>query len=118
MFLHQPRDGVQIARAGMRSKRPPSRRRRPRGLDRGVNVRRRPLRNRSEFLSVRRIDGVEVLSRRGRLPSAADEMLETVAMTLQPGHRFFRILWSRPVFLAHKLFGNAHLTWRDSLFGL
>src|ERR1700682_6174384 len=46
MLLHQPRDGIQVACASMRGERPPSRRRRPRGLDRGVNVSRRPLRNR------------------------------------------------------------------------
>src|ERR1019366_8653335 len=109
MLLHQPRDGIQVARASMRSDPPPSRKRGPCGFDRRVNVRRRPLRHRCKFLSVRRIDGVEVLSRRGRLPSAADEMLEAVAMTLQPCRCFFRIFWSGPILHAHELFGNAHL---------
>src|ERR1700687_3215890 len=109
MLLHQPCDGIQVASASMRSQCSPSRRRGPRGLDRGVNISRRSLRNRREFLSVRRIDSVEVFSRRGCMPSAADEMLEAMAMTTQPCHRFFRILWSGPVFHAHKLFGNAHL---------
>src|SRR5229473_3488114 len=118
MLLHQPRNRIQVARAGMRAERPPPRRRGPRGLDGGVNIRRRALRNRSQFLSVRRIDGVEVLSSCGRLPSAADEMLEAVAMTTQPRHRFFRIFRSGPVFHAHELFGNAHWRLLDSYFGL
>src|ERR1019366_8980285 len=56
MLLHQPRDGIQVARAGMRSERAPSRRRSPRGLDRSINVRLRALGHRREFLSARRID--------------------------------------------------------------
>src|ERR1700732_1896436 len=119
MFLHRPPRGIiTVARSSMRSQGSPSRRRGPRCLDREVNVSRRPLRNRREFLSVRRIDGVEVLSRRGCMPAAADEMLEAVAMTPQPCHGLFRILWSGPVFHAHELFGNAHWRLLDSFFGL
>src|ERR1019366_4519069 len=110
MPLHQPRDGIQVARAGMRSERAPSGRRSSRGLDRHVNVRDRGLRNRRELLPVRRIDSVEILSRRGRLPTASHAMLETVAMAFQPGDCFLRILWSGPVFHAHEFFGYTH--WR------
>src|SRR5208282_2140868 len=101
MLLHQTRDGVQVARARMWSEGAPSRRRRSRGLDRGINIRGRPLCNRCKLLAVRRIDGVEVLSRRRRLPTAADEMLKAVAMTSQPRHCFFRIFWSRAVLHAY-----------------
>ena len=75
---------IQISRTRMRSERPPSRRRRPRRFHRGVNVGRRALRDRRELLAIRGIDGVEILSRRRRLPCAADEMLEAPSMTLQP----------------------------------
>src|SRR5271169_1156293 len=108
MLLYQPRNGVQITRARMRCQRPPSRRGRPRGFDCGVDVRRRALRNGSESLAARRIDGVEVFARCGCLPSAADEMLKAVAMALQPGDRFFGIFRSGTVFHAHELFGYAH----------
>ncbi len=118
MLLHQPRDGIQIARASMRSERAPSGRRSPRGFDRGINVRGRALRDRSEFLGVRRIDGVEVLSRRGSLPTASDEMLEAEGVAFQPGDCFLRIFWSGPVFHGYEFFGNAHWRLLNFFFGL
>src|SRR5579859_2839344 len=108
MLLDQAREGIQVPRAGMGSEGAPSRDSRPRGFDRGVDVCGRALRYRRELLAVRRIDGVEVLSRGGGLPVAADEMLEAVAVAAQPGQRFLGIFWSGTVFHAHEFFSNAH----------
>src|ERR1700690_2889052 len=111
MFLHQPCESVQVSRASMGSERAPCRRRSPRGFDRGINVRRRALRDRGEFLAIRRIDGVEVFSCGRCLPSATDEMLETKTVTLEPRCCFFGIFWRGAVFHAHEFFNNAHRLW-------
>src|SRR5580692_10885318 len=109
MLLHQPSDSIQIARASMRSELPPLRRRGPRSFYRRINIGRRALCYRGELFSVRRIECIEILSGRRRLPFAANKMLETIAMTLQPCDGFFGIFRGGPVFHTHEFFGDAHL---------
>ena len=89
MLLHQPRQRIQIARPRMRSERLPRWRRRPRRFHRCVDVRRGSLRHRRQPLPIRRIDGLEVLARRRRLPHAVDEMRKAPPMMIQPGEASF-----------------------------
>src|ERR1700683_4368662 len=114
MFLHQPRQRVKVPRPDVRRKRKPFGIRGARSLHGGVDVGGRSLGNRSEFLSVRRINGIEVFTGGGALPGTVDEVSEAMAVALQPGLRFFRIFRSGTVLHRHKFFSNAHVGWLDS----
>src|SRR5208282_598776 len=108
MFLNGPGHGVQIARARMRRKRLPLRKCFSRRLDRGINVRRRSLRDRRDFFSGRRIGRVEELAFDWWAPITANEVTEPALMLVEPDQCVFRILRRRAVLHGEKLFGYAH----------
>src|SRR4029077_686258 len=93
----------------MRSESTPFRRGSARGTNRSVDVSGAPLRDRSQLLTIRGIDSVEIFSAHRLLPGTADEMSKTIDMALQPYSCLFGIFRSGSVLHADKLFGNAHL---------
>ena len=84
MFLHEPRQRVEIACAGMRSKSPPFWRSGARSTNRRIDVRSTALSDRSQLLAIRGIERVEIFSGCGRLPRSADEESKAPAVALQP----------------------------------
>jgi len=108
MFLYEPRECIEIARTGMRSQGAPWRRGSTRGANGRVHVGSTALRDFSQPLAIRRIEGVEVSTGRGRLPGPADEKSKAASVTLQPRFRFFGIFRGRSVLHADKVLCDAH----------
>src|ERR1700724_560741 len=108
MFLHQPRQSVEIARAGMGREGLPFCRSGTRRANGSVNVSGTALSDDSQFLAVRRIERVEIFSGRRRLPRSADEESKAPPMALQPCSRLFGIFRSGSVLHREKFFGDAH----------
>src|SRR5579872_5268507 len=108
MLLHQPRQRVEIARAGMRSESTPFWSGRASRANRGVDVSNTTLSDRGQLFAIRRIGRIKIFSRRGRLPRSVDEESKAPAVTLQPCSRFFGIFRGGSVLHADKFFGNAH----------
>src|SRR5713226_4449794 len=116
MFLHLPGQCIEIARTRMRSEGLPRRQSAPRSLHRAVDVCSRSLCHRCEFFARGRISGVEIGSRRGRLPRAVYEMSEAPSVTVQPCESLARILRCRAVFHGHEFFDDAHALLLVSFF--
>src|SRR6266478_1117670 len=108
MFLHLPRQRIEVARTRMRSEGLPRWQSTPRGFHRAVDIGCRSLCDRCEFFTSGRICRVEIRSRRGRLPSAVYEMSETPVVTVQPRESLARILRCGAVLHGHEFFDDAH----------
>src|SRR5258708_25478851 len=98
----------------MRRKRLPRRQSFSRGLNSGVNIRRRALSNRSNFLSARRVGRIEEHAVRRLMPCAVDEVSKAAAMAIQPRQRLFRIFRRWAIFHREELLDDAH-SFPDSL---
>src|SRR5215469_2070593 len=110
MFLHPPRQRIQVFCARVRCKFLPAFQRRARRLYRSIHIRSATLRHLRDLFSRRRIGGLEIPPFRGSLPTAADEMSKAPLMPLEPSQRFFGILRRRPVFHCFEFLYDAHLT--------
>src|SRR6202165_3347330 len=108
MFLHLPRQRIDITRARMRSEGLPCWQSSPRGFHRAIDIRCRSLRHRREFFTCGRIRGLEITSRRGRLPRAVPEISQAPAVAVQPCKSFARVLWRGAVLHGHEFFDDAH----------
>src|ERR1700689_3499178 len=109
MFLHEPRECVEVTGPHMRSKCSPFRSRGTCGANGSVDVGNSALRDRGQLLATRGIDCVEIFSCRGRLPRSADEESKAAVVALEPGSGFFGIFGSGSVLQADEFFGNAHI---------
>src|SRR5258708_4749862 len=98
----------------MRRQRLPRRQSFSRGLNTGVNIRRRALSNRSNFLSACRVGRIEEHAVRRLMPCAVDEVSKAPAMAIEPGQRLFGIFRRWAIFHREELFGYAH-SFPDSL---
>src|SRR5258708_35875313 len=108
MFLHLPRQRIEIARTRMRSERLPCGQSSAGSFYRVVDVRGRSLCDRCEFLAGRWIRGVEIRPIRWSLPRAVDEMSKPQGVPVQPRESFTRILRRRPVLNGIEVFAEVH----------
>src|ERR1700693_4417699 len=104
MLLDQTGQGIQVERSGVPSKSTPFFKRSGGSLCRAIYIRRGTLGNGGQLRSIRRIDGIEIFSRPRCLPPTIDEVSETMAVTVQPGVRFFRVFRRWPVLHRNKFF--------------
>src|SRR5581483_6599423 len=108
MLLHKACQRVQITGARMSARCTPFRRRNLRSLNGSVDVSSSALRDTRQRVSGRRIEGVEIGSRRGFLPLTSDEMSEAALVTIEPGYRLFGVFRGGTVFHADEFFRDAH----------
>src|ERR1700687_1046074 len=108
MFLHEPRQSVEIARAGVGREGLPFSRSGTRSTNGSIDVPSSALSDGSQVLAVRRIERVEIFSGRGRLPCSTDEESKAPPVALQPCRRLFGIFRSGSVLHREKFFSDAH----------
>src|SRR5882672_9102788 len=108
MFLHLPRQRIEIACTRMRSERLPCGQSSAGSFYRVVDVRCRSLCDRCEFLARRWIRGVEIRLIRWSLPRAVDEMSEPPGVTVKTQECVTGMLRRSSVLHVHVFFDDAH----------
>ena len=116
MFLHQPRNRIQVTSPRVGSERLPLRETRRARLSPQHRCRRRNLARPRPAFHRSRDRPFRSTARRRPLPLSVNEMTEATPVLVQPGQDLFGIFRRRPVFHAHKFFSNAHARSLDCYF--
>src|SRR5262249_55497380 len=108
VLLYLAREGVEIARPGVRADLLPMRKRFAGSADSSVYVLCVALGDAGELLAGRGIVGVEIFAGHGRYPLAADEVPEAALVTVEPGECLLGVLEGCSVFHGGEFGGDAH----------
>ncbi len=108
IFLHLPRQRIQIFCALVTREFLPATQRCTCRLHRRVYVRDAALRHVGKFFSGCRITGLEIFSFQRRAPLAGNKMSESPLAGVQPQQGFLGIFRRRPVFHCSEFFDDAH----------
>ena len=108
MFLHQARQGVEIARPRVIGERLPNRKRGASGLHGCADVGCGALSDGGERFAGGRIGRVEEFVLSGRVPFTGDKVADLAFVAIEPGERFARIFRRVAVLHRYEFFYDTH----------